>query len=208
MPHVIHVFAGRAKIIRTFAVILAILLPTSHAVAGEEFGIEERFPNLTDVPVSVATDMEKNLDAAGNTCLAEGKTTAKGALEATRIDLGNSARALLLKPKPPAEPQAAWGCFCGAYTCPMWIYSFEGTSAHRIWSSGGVSLEVVDRKDNGAKRLLLSSGSAGHQEVTLYAWDGREYTVLREKSVLFGQGGDVDERAQKELDKFRNGAIH
>lgn len=175
----------------------------AHVVAGEEFGIEEGFDKLANVPASVAADVEKDLGNGEMVCLADSQTTARDALEATNIDLGSSGPALLLKPRMPSEPKAAWGCFCGPYTCPMWVYSFDRTVARRIWSSAGGSVTIIERKDNGSKRLLLVSGSAGHESATLYAWNGHDYAVLREKSVLLGQGGDVDDQAERDMTKFR-----
>jgi hypothetical protein len=129
-------------------------------------------------------------------------TTVRDALEATVIDLGNRHRTLLLKPKLPGEDKAAWGCFCGAFACPMWIYSLDGHAAQRIWSSAGASVEIIDHKDGGSKRLLVSGGNAGHQEAALYGWTGRVYGVLRKKSIQMGQGVSADQRAEREMERF------
>jgi len=183
------------------ALLLAVIFSAFGAFAGEEIGIEDEFANPTNVPASVAADIEKGL--SDRACFAESKTTVGAALEAGTIDLGTPARFLLVKPKQPSKAGAAWGCLCGAYTCPMWIYSLEGAVGRRVWSSGGSSVETIARKDHGSMRLLLSSGSAGHQEMTLYAWNGREYAVLREKSV---SGGDMGEQAERDMAKFRSDA--
>ena len=186
-------------------VLFAALVSASRSVADEALGIEKAFANSTDVPASVAADVEKNLEDWQRACLAETtKTTAMDALEAADIDLGNAARTLLLKPRLPSGPKSAWGCFCGAYACWMQVYSFDGVKARRILHSAGVWLDIIDRKDKGLKRLLLGSGSAGHQERKLYAWDGREYTALREMSVILGQGKDKDEKSEAELENFQN----
>ncbi len=129
-------------------------------------------------------------------------TTVRDALEATVIDLGNQKRTLLLKPKLPGESKSAWGCFCGAYACPMWIYSVDSGAARRIWSSAGASVKIVDHKDDGSKRLLASGGSAGHQEAALYGWNGKTYRVLREKSFSLDQGEREDQQAEQEMAKF------
>jgi len=183
------------------ALLLAIIFSAFSAIAGEEFGIEDGLANPTEVPSLVAADIEKTL--SDRACFAESKTTVGEALEAGIIDLGTPDRFLLLKPKQPSKSGAAWGCFCGAYTCPMWIYSFERTAVRRIWSSSGNSVETIDRRDQGSKRLLLSSRSAGHQNMTLYAWNGREYTVLREKTV---SGSDMSEQAERDMARFRSNA--
>ncbi len=188
----------------TVAIFSAVLFAASPALAGENFNIEEGFAHTADVPASAAKDIEKTSDGP---CFAESKTTARDALEATRIDLGNQTQALLLKPKLPSEDKAAWGCFCGAYSCPMWIYSSDAAGARRIWSSAGSSVEIVDHKDNGSKRLLVSSGSAGHQEAVLYGWNGGRYKVLRNKAVVLGQGAQVDHRAKKDMAKFLKDAV-
>lgn len=147
----------------------------------------------------MASDIERTSDIP---CFVESKTTVRDGLEATRIILGNHKQALLLKPKLPSQDKSAWGCFCGAYSCPMWIYSLDGAGARRIWSSGGASVEILDHKDDGSKRLLVSGGSAGHQEAALYRWDGRQYAVLRHKAVVFGQGDAADQRAEMEMAQF------
>jgi hypothetical protein len=189
----------------TPVLLLVVIFLATGTVANEQFGIEERLAEQTNVPAMIAADVEKQFSVGETECLANSKTTARDALEATDLDLGHSTRTLLLKAKQPGESKAAWGCLCGANTCPMWVYSYDGATARRLWSDGGVALEIVDHKDKGMRRLLLSSGSAAYQSATLYAWNGREYVVLREKAFHFSEGDDPDE-AEAELGKFRESA--
>ena len=184
---------------------MLLLIPSSFAA--EAFGIEETFPKQTFMLTAVAANIEKNMATEVKQCFTDGGTTVQDALEATAVNLGSHARALLVKPKLPSEPKAAWGCFCGAYTCPMWIYSFKSGKVRSVWSSVGVSVMILDRKSRGYRHIFLSSGSAGHQEAILYAWNGHEYKIMMEKSVVFGHGNDEDERAENEMAKFRDDAI-
>ncbi|MGE5515292.1 MAG: hypothetical protein ACM31D_05670 [Bacteroidota bacterium] len=202
-----RIFAKTGRAIGSFSTALAVLFFTLHAAAGEIFESEAQVATPVDVPTPIAESFERNLSHAEKECLTDSKTTAKGALEAARLDLGGSVPALLLKPRGPTEPQAAWGCFCGAHACPMWIYASETAAPHRILSTAGDSLEIIDRQDNGMKRLLVSGGSAGQQAVELYAWGGQEYKVLRKKAIRLGRGDDADERAKQDLVKFRADAI-
>ncbi|MTJ81310.1 MAG: hypothetical protein F8N37_09855 [Telmatospirillum sp.] len=182
------------------------LTVANHAAAGEQYGMEDGLANSRDVPDLVAAELQRNIENGAKQCLADRKTTVQDAMEAKIIDLGTSVGVMLVKPRIPSDPRAAWGCLCGTYTCPMWIYSSEGTTTHRIWSAVGDSVEIVDRKDSGVKRLLVSSGSAGHQSAILYDWNGQKYVVLRKKMVIYGQGIEHDERVENELDKFRERA--
>jgi hypothetical protein len=185
-----------------FPLLLSLYLAGS-AFAGEQFGIEDAFAHPTDVPAAVAADLQKHFGKAEQMCFADRKNTAQDVLEATKVDIGIPAQALLLKPKIPASPESAWGCLCGAYTCPMWIYSVEAAEVHQIWSSDGVSLEIVGHKDNGVRRLLLSSGSSGHQSANLYTWNGEKYLSLREKTVHYSEDKESAQQAENELSKFK-----
>ncbi len=86
----------------------------------------------------------------------------------------------------------------------MWIFSLKGSTSRRLWWDYGNLVEVIDRKDRGLKRLLISSGTAGHQERSLYAWNGKRYTVLRKKQI---SGVEVNEKGYRDLEKFRSDAI-
>ncbi|MDR3437854.1 hypothetical protein [Telmatospirillum sp.] len=173
----------------------ACLLVPTVSLASEEFGIEQAFDKPAEVPGAAAAEMQEATDGK---CFANRSTTMQDALEATPVQLGGPISALLIKPKQPSEPKAAWGCLCGAYTCPMWIYSIEGGGVRRLWGSSGVSLEILDRKAQGHRLLLLTSGSAGHQEAALHGWDSHGYKL----SVVFGQGSEEDARAEAEMQKF------
>jgi hypothetical protein len=184
------------------ATFLVMTLLATDAIAEEEFGIEDAFAEPSNVPATIGSDIEKDMSEGAKACLTKAKTNASDALEAKAINLGQPIQTLVLKPKQPSAARAAWGCFCGANTCPMWIYSFDDTTAQRLLTMGGVSLEIIDHKDKGMKRLLMSSGSAAYQSATLYAWTGQRYAVLREKTFRFDERVEVDQ-AKKELADFR-----
>ena len=183
--------------IKAFAILLLTSCLAKTAAAGPVFGFLEPLDKPVAVPTSLASDIAKGFNVGDRACFADyDKTTPRNALEATEVKLGPAARTLLVKPKTPDEPGAAAACYCGAYSCRMWIYSVAGEETHRLLETGGVSLEILDRADKGAKRLFVSSGTAGHQEAWVYRWDGRQYRVLRQIAV---SSGDMD----KAVARFR-----
>lgn len=163
---------------------IAILLSLTfslHAYAADVFGVEAPLSDQVSISASILSELGTEIDLQKNGCV-ENKLEA--ALEATQISMSQQSHAVLVKPRAK--------CLCGANYCPIWIYQLNRNGAKRIWSTPGTGfVELLDKKNKGYRQIREGGGTAGHNHVGLWVWDGKKYRLTKKKSHL---DKDVEEK--------------
>jgi hypothetical protein len=160
----------------------AIVLIHSSTALAESFSIEESFTHPVKVPAAIQSRLDAEIAKDIAHCEDVRPETR---YEAQVVSLSPSLRAYLLKPTN--------FCLCGAYYCPVWLYSMQGTQAKRIWSTPATGvLEIMASKTNGYHQLKEYGGTAGHGYKSIWSWDGKKYQETYRQTYMNGSKGCAD----------------
>jgi hypothetical protein len=163
--------------------LLLIALVSSTLMASEEYSIEERFKSPVKIPAAISSHLNKEIGKDISYC--EDKQP-DSRYEAKIVNLSSSLRAYLVKPTN--------FCLCGAYYCPVWLFTMKDAQPSLIWSTSATgNLAILPKKTNGYYQLKEFGGTTGHGHRSIWAWDGKKYKEFyRQSYMMNGSKGCAD----------------
>ena len=155
--------------LRSIATSFALLLISVASHADETFTSEDHFQKSASMPASTMAYLTRTITAdKASACQA---VKPQELFETHTVSLNDSTKALLVKP--------AHMCLCESNNCPMWIFRAKGNVSKPLWSSSATkTLEILDKKLNGYRKLKEASADETHGRESIWSWNKDGYVEI------------------------------
>lgn len=160
---------GTMKSLSSITALFVLLALCITAQADDTFSTKEQFKRPAKIPAPIIAHLTKEVGKSAIASCSETKPA--DVFEAEIVSLNKTTKAYLVKPAPT--------CLCSESTCPVWLFQMKGSTAKVIWNAPATStVEVLDKKLNGYRKISEASSHAEHGSESTWSWDRNSYTEI------------------------------